>query len=394
MRLLFVKPSLSWPRSSGHDVHCYYMMRALIGRGHEVSLATVEEPHAGALDGLALASYRALGGEPRGDGGADGLRATRLQERFRSYWGIDESRVRAVARAARDCDADAVVAVGLDVLPYLLGISDRARVWYAADEWAWHHLSLLRPGRPEAWEHAKQSLIKGLYERVYAPILDRIWVVSEADRRAMRCVAGIRTIDVIANGVDGDHYRPVDVPEIEQSGTFWGRLDFGPNVQALEWFCGRVWPLIRREAPAARFTIYGFRPSSAVRALAGRDGIDLVPDLPDLRAEIARHQVVVLPFISGGGIKNKLLEAAGMARPIVCSPRACGGLYAGEGLPVIEARGGAEWARAIQTLWRDESRRRQLGAEARRWVLQHHSWDAAARSAEASLGRILASRLS
>jgi glycosyltransferase involved in cell wall biosynthesis len=130
-----------------------------------------------------------------------------------------------------------------------------------------------------------------------------------------------------------------------------------------------------------------------VRALAGRDGIELVPDLPDLRAEIVRHQVVVLPFISGGGIKNKLLEAAGMARPVVCSPRACGGLHAAEALPVIKARGGAGWARAIQALWRDESRRRQLGADARRWVLRHHSWDAAARSAEASLGRRLEARL-
>ncbi len=33
---------------------------------------------------------------------------------------------------------------------------------------------------------------------------------------------------------------------------------------------------------------------------------------------------------------------------------------------MIEAREGREWARAVQTLWRDESRRRQLGAEARR----------------------------
>ena len=34
MRLLFVKESMAWPRSSGHDVHCYHLMRELakIGR--------------------------------------------------------------------------------------------------------------------------------------------------------------------------------------------------------------------------------------------------------------------------------------------------------------------------------------------------------------------------
>jgi glycosyltransferase involved in cell wall biosynthesis len=129
-----------------------------------------------------------------------------------------------------------------------------------------------------------------------------------------------------------------------------------------------------------------------VRGLAGRDGIDLVADLPDLREEVARHQVVVLPFVSGGGIKNKLLEAAAMARPIICSSKARGGLRAEGDLPFIEARGGRDWAVALLDLWRDEPRRRRLGAEARDWVLTHHSWDAAARLAEEALGRSFAGR--
>ena len=41
MRFLFVKPRLAWPRSSGHDVHSYQMMRALARCGHSSGLATV-----------------------------------------------------------------------------------------------------------------------------------------------------------------------------------------------------------------------------------------------------------------------------------------------------------------------------------------------------------------
>ena len=39
-------------------------------------------------------------------------------------------------------------------------------------------------------------------------------------------------------------------------------------------------------------------------------------NLPDLRAEVQRREIVVLPFVSGGGIKNKLLEAAAMGMPM------------------------------------------------------------------------------
>ena len=44
---VFVKPGLAWPRSSGHDVHCYHMMEALANRGHRLALATLAPPQAG-----------------------------------------------------------------------------------------------------------------------------------------------------------------------------------------------------------------------------------------------------------------------------------------------------------------------------------------------------------
>jgi polysaccharide biosynthesis protein PslH len=111
----------------------------------------------------------------------------------------------------------------------------------------------------------------------------------------------------------------------------------------------------------------------------------VVPDLPDLRSGIAAHQVVVLPFVSGGGIKNKLLEAASMGKAVVCSPRACGGLRGEEPLPFLRAQGPAEWLEGIRGLWDRPERRRQLGADARQWVQAHHTWETAARQAVATI---------
>jgi glycosyltransferase involved in cell wall biosynthesis len=389
VRLLFVKEAMAWPRSSGHDVHCFYMMQALAALGHEVALLTAAEPAPEALAGLPLVLRRTFA--EREDTHAP-LNLSRLQERFRSYWGIEPQRIRAVARTAEECKADAVIVVGLSVLPYLGAIKGRLRVWYAADEWAWHHFSQVRLLRRSTWGELKQALVKGLYERAYMQLLDRVWVVTDKDRRAMRWVAGTRTIDVIPNGVDGNHYRPVELQQIDRSCTFWGRLDFGPNVQALEWFCKHTWPEVRRQVPDARFTIYGFSPGPEVRAVAGRDGIDLIPDLPDLRTEVARHKAVILPFVSGGGIKNKLLEAAGMGKAIVCTPHACGGLRLDADPPMLLARRPAQWATHLLSIWNNPAVGRELGAKARRWVLDHHSWQAAGRTAAAGLDQSLRDR--
>jgi glycosyltransferase involved in cell wall biosynthesis len=388
LRLLFVKESLAWPRSSGHDVHTFHMMRALAQLGHEVALLTADRPAPEAVAGLPLfwsGTFPSKGAPAAGPA----PRLTWLQEKFRGYWGIDPNRVRAVGKAADDMNADAVVVVGLNVLPYLGAVRDRVRVWYAADEWLWHHVSQVRLRQKKTWGELKEGLVKGLYERAYGPLLHRVWVVTQTDRRAMGWVAGVRGIDLVPNGVDGDHFKPIDAPQGERTCTFWGRLDFGPNVQGLEWFCTKVWPLVRREHPDARFTVYGFNPTRPVLELVGKDGVELVADLPDLRAEVARHQVVVLPFVSGGGIKNKLLEAAAMGKPIVCSLVALNGLRKPATAQMTLARTPEEWTRGLRDLWADPARRARSGAATRAWVIEHHSWETAARTAAAGLERTL-----
>jgi glycosyltransferase involved in cell wall biosynthesis len=381
MRLLFVKQALAWPRSSGHDVHTYYMMKALRGLGHTLGLATVQPVTEAALEGLNLERVFNVDAAAAPNGAI--LSDSRLQRRFRSFWGVSEGQILAVRRLADEFRADTVIVSGLDALPYFPALSGMTRVWYAADEWMLHHLTQIQWRRGHVVAPLKAAAIKGVYERAYRKVIDRVWVVSEADRRAMRWGAGMAAVDVLPNGVDGDYFRPCDeVPE-PRTAAFWGRLDFGPNVQALEWFCRRVWPLVRQQVPDARFTIIGFQPLPAVRELASGAGITLVSDLADLRPTARRHSVAVLPFVSGAGIKNKLLEAAAMALPIACTPTATRGLRGNP--PLVVASSPSSLASDLARLWQDESRRRRLAADARRWVLEHHTWEATARDAAAGL---------
>jgi polysaccharide biosynthesis protein PslH len=382
MRFLFVKPRLAWPRSSGHDVHCYHLMRALAERGHRLALATVAPPQPEAIAGLSLEVCQTLG-EHDHDQWPSPL--TGLRERYRSYWGIPSGRIAAVSHLAEEFQADCVVVVGLDVLPYLGGVRGPLRIWYAGDEWVWHHLSQVRIGDGSIWCNVREAAVKGLYERAFAPIMDRVWVVSESDGRAMRRVVGPGKVVVVPNGVDNEYFQPCGVKEANHSCVFWGRLDFGPNIQAIQWFCDSVWPTLRHRVPDATFTIFGFKPTEPVQALARREGVSLIPDLPDLRAEIARQAVVVLPFVSGGGIKNKLLEALSLAKAVVGSPTALNGLRQPKQVPVVCAKTGSAWVQAILDLWRDDARRQKLGEEAREWVIQNHSWATAAQLALAGL---------
>lgn len=379
LRLLFVKESQNWPRSSGHDVHGYHLMRALAGQGHLVSLATVRRPVPEALAGLPLASHHVLSGS------AGRLPLTPWQRRLTDYYGVPDEWGLALGRLVQRQAFDAVVLVARHLLPLLTAVRGPVRVWYVADDPVWHHLSRLRADDPRTWTEVRPAAVNLLYERAFRGCYDRVWVVSTTDRAAARLFSGCTAVDLIPNGVDADYYTPGTEPVLPASCVFWGRLDFGPNVDALEWFVRRVWPQVRARTPAARFAIVGFCPSEPVRALAQTPGVELYPDLPDLRAEVRRRAVVVLPFVSGGGIKNKLLEAAALGLAVVCSRRALGGA---RGRPPVRVCGGpAEWADTLAALWADAAERAALGAAARRWVTTHHTWAAAADAAERSLLR-------
>jgi glycosyltransferase involved in cell wall biosynthesis len=389
LRLLFVKERMAWPRASGHDVHTYYMMQALAAQGHSIALATMEVPNPAAVADGALEEHFCFAeprpAMPRGD--LHLLALSKWEEKFRNYWGIDADAIRWVGACAAEFRADAVVVSGLRVLPYLGALPHGTQaVWYAADEWVLHHISQVRLLKPRTWGELRQAIDKGLYERAYRKRLDRVWVVSKSDARAFRWFAGINQVDVLPNGVDAEHYAPGPEEPLLNSCVFWGRLDFGPNVQALEWFLGKVWPRVRAKIPNARFDVFGFQPTAEVISLCKVAGVTLTADRPDIRAEVRTRQVVVLPFTSGGGIKNKLLEAAAMGRPVLATPRVIAGLNAMPPFPT--AKSPQDFAEALLGLFGDESRRASLGRAARAWVSEHHTWAAAARIAAGGLTAI------
>jgi glycosyltransferase involved in cell wall biosynthesis len=139
------------------------------------------------------------------------------------------------------------------------------------------------------------------------------------------------------------------------------------------------------EVPDARFTIMGFQPGPEMAALDRVEGITVIPNVPDVRGPAQRHSAVVLPLVSGGGMKNKLLEAAALGIPIVCTTLATQGLQGLSEAPLVVADSAVPFARGLIDLWREGDRRQRIAADTRAWVVRHHDWKATAHRAIATL---------
>src|SRR5712692_4057672 len=118
VRLLFYKTDLAWPRISGHDVHAFNMMRAMSRLGARIGLVTLRAPSRDAASGLDLEMSVTLGESDVSPNG-DVSPLSGLEERYRSYWGVDTRHIQTVGLMAKRFGAEAVVVIGLDALPML-----------------------------------------------------------------------------------------------------------------------------------------------------------------------------------------------------------------------------------------------------------------------------------
>ena len=168
---------------------------------------------------------------------------------------------------------------------------------------------------------------------------------------------------------------------IPRTCAFWGDLSFEPNIDAIRWFTKKVWRHVSYNRPDAKLMILGRRPGDAVLSLTDEPGVEILPDVPDLRPYLRATATAVMPMRCGHGIKNKLLEAAAMGMPIIASPKAVKGLAFGEGRPpLMVCKSAADWVTGLDQVWTKPGLASSIGELALNWAQDKHTWPAAAQA--------------
>ncbi len=290
----------------------------------------------------------------------------------------------------------AVIAVGQHGPMLLRGLSwaypNLPRVWYAADEPVRFQMSMLRrEGIKSIRRRARLAIVFGLMQLLFnrgnpAHRLSAAVGVSPGDAKRLARLGGCKAV-TIRNGVDTGYYAPDPaVMRLPRTCAFWGDLSFEPNVDAIRWFTHKVWKELAYRRPDAKLTIMGRRPADAVLSLVDIPGVEVLPDVPDLRPHLRSAGAAILPMRCGHGIKNKLLEAAAMGMPILASPRAVKGLEFNEGRPpMIVCKRAEDWTDGLEGVWNNPAQASTTGELARQWVLERHTWPLAATQMRALL---------
>ena len=93
------------------------------------------------------------------------------------------------------------------------------------------------------------------------------------------------------------------IPNTKRKGLFLGSYFFG-NVDGLIWFCNKVLPILDIE-----LTIIGTNMENIKKVIKLDENIHVYSNVQDLRPFFEEADFMILPIVSGGGMKVKTAEA-------------------------------------------------------------------------------------
>jgi polysaccharide biosynthesis protein PslH len=404
MRLLHLTPELPFePGGGGGRGREYFLCRRLVERGHDVlnisPVTPAEAPHAEALRQVGVENWvlerpgsklnevaAAALAEPQVL--AQGVIAPVRALEMRVFWvGLRELAQRAVHEWRPD-----VVMVGHDMaaawardlppsLPAVLTLHNLVWHWYLsrARRTSGARAVLLRAEAARYRTHTLRMLRR--YQAAVA--------VSTIEADEVRRSSSI-PVSVIPTGVDTEALALGPEPPGPPRLVFTGTLGYQPNSQGIAWFADRVWPDVLRAVPGAQLDVVGRAPPPSVLALNERPGITVVGPVPLMAPYFERAHAVIVPILTGAGIRVKVVEAMAAGRPIVSTSLGWEGLphlIPGEHLLVGDEP--AEFAAATIRLLREPGLRRRLASEARSLAERHYDWRGLGDEQEAVLESVL-----
>lgn len=189
---------------------------------------------------------------------------------------------------------------------------------------------------------------------------------------------------LLCSALDADRFfkstgvRPWIVPNAVRFGTvepeqlgpktqflFVGAFGYAPNEHGVGWFVEKVWPVVRASlGDHAELTLAGYRPTRAISALDGVNGIRVLGDVADLAEVYTAANIVIVPLFSGSGTRIKVIEAAAMQRAIISTTLGCEGLDMAAGKHIEIANDPATFATAAIELANNPARRKMLALAA------------------------------
>jgi len=382
-----------YPTVNGSTLRIYHLLRALAGR-HDVDLLTFAAP--APPDAAAMAHLRTFCRTvtviPRSPfaklrGGGAGV----FGAIPRSLAQTDDAEVREqVRRAGRQ--ADLALGFQLPAARYLdeVAAAGVARIFEEAEPQQVAGQIAQASGALRRWRRRLTWRKQARYLARLSAGMAAVTVVSELERDTLLATgvpaAKIHVVPNAADAADLARPRAVAVPVRL---IYSGAITFAPNLEAVVWCLNQVMPRIRTVRPDVQLWVTGDTGAVPLDRMPHPGSVRFTGRLPDIKDAVSGSAVAVVPLLSGGGTRLKVLEALALGVPVVSTAKGVEGLAVTDGVHALVADDPGAFAERVLRVIADPALAARLSSEGRALVATSYTWEASGQRLLAVVDRVM-----
>lgn len=386
MKILILTHRVPFPQNGGYPIVVCNTVRGLVNLGHDVSLVALnakKNHHENTEEDKELLSkinYRAY----RVDINVSILDVainlfSKTSFNIDKYY--DANFERLLIREVKKNQYDIIQFEGLFMSLYLEATRKhaKAKLIYRAhniENQIWQRLSLQKSDpfkKSYLRMHAKR--IKN-YELQQLNNFDGIAVFTEQDKSTLLEYGTKIPIEILPVGINLDHYRP-DFSKTEFPSLFFlGSLDWLPNREGIEWFLDTFYTDLTDGELRVRFYVAGNDIPERFDDYEVLGKIFIQGEVDDALEFVNSKSIMVVPLLSGGGMRVKIVEGMAMKKCIISTTLGAEGINFEDGVNILIANNRQEFYDAIMRCILDEDYCKAIGEKARELIEQQYDMNA------------------
>ncbi|RQO72218.1 glycosyl transferase family 4 [Pedobacter sp. KBW06] len=381
MKTLILTNRIPFPPNSGYPIVVYNTIKGLLKLGVEITMFSinpnkyrvdVEDIYDPLFEQIKFHSFN-LDTEVNVYGALLNIFSNQSYNVSRYF---DEDAAKLLGDVLKENEFDIIQFEGLFVVPYLDVVKEnsKAKVIYRAHNIefdVWERIALTEKFTPR--RSYLQFLARRLkvYETEQINRFHQVFAISEQDRQSILRFGCETALEVFPVALDFEKY--VTDPSKTSFPTLFhlGAMDWRPNKEGLEWFLDEIWPDIEKLNSELRFYIAG---KNMQKQFFEYDSENLVVEgeVFDAVEFINSKAIMIVPLLSGSGMRVKIIEGMAMRKCIIATSMAAEGIRCENGKDILIADTADEFYRAILQCITNPKKWREIGENARKTVERDH----------------------
>ncbi len=154
-------------------------------------------------------------------------------------------------------------------------------------------------------------------------------------------------------GVDVNAYKVKASENKKPKSIFlFSSMDWMPNIEAAHWFLNNCWSDIIKTVPDCKLVIAGRNMPDSILKL-NLPNVQIIENVPDGKIFYNEHEIMLVPLLSGSGLRIKIIEGMAYGKAIVSTNIGAEGINIENGKNILIADTAKDFNTAVISLLQD-----------------------------------------